>query len=69
MTDTSGEGRPLSPPIDRNYRTPKLKLPPGACDCHFHFIGPQSQFPLRPNHVFGHLNGMRDYQTAGVRHA
>ena len=47
--------RPLSPPIDRTYRAPKLKLPPGACDCHFHFIGPQSQFPLKPNHVFGHL--------------
>jgi 2-pyrone-4,6-dicarboxylate lactonase len=48
--------RPLSPQIDRNYRAPKLKLPPGACDCHFHFIGPQSQFPLKPNHVFAHLD-------------
>ena len=47
--------RPKSPPIDRNYRTPKIKLPPGACDTHFHFIGPQSQFPLNPNHVFSHL--------------
>ena len=47
--------RPKSPPIDRNYRTPKIKLPPGACDTHFHFIGPQLQFPLNPNHVFSHL--------------
>jgi 2-pyrone-4,6-dicarboxylate lactonase len=47
--------RPLSPRIDRNYRKPKLKLPPGACDTHFHFIGPQKQFPLKPNHVFSHL--------------
>jgi 2-pyrone-4,6-dicarboxylate lactonase len=47
--------RPPSPPIDRNYRKPKLKLPPGACDTHFHFIGPQKQFPLKPNHVFSHL--------------
>jgi predicted TIM-barrel fold metal-dependent hydrolase len=47
--------RPKSPPIDRNYRMPKIKLPPGACDTHFHFIGPQSQFPLNPNHVFSHL--------------
>jgi 2-pyrone-4,6-dicarboxylate lactonase len=47
--------RPLSPPIDRNYRKPKIKLPPGACDTHFHFIGPQSQFPLMPDHVFSHL--------------
>jgi predicted TIM-barrel fold metal-dependent hydrolase len=47
--------RPFSPRIDRSYPTPRLRLPPGACDCHFHFIGPQEQFPLRPNHVFSHL--------------
>ena len=47
--------KPLSPRIDRNYRAPKLKLPPGACNTHFHFIGPQKLFPLKPNHVFAHL--------------
>ena len=47
--------RPLSPIIDRTYRKPRLKLPPGACDTHFHFIGPQKQFPLKPKHVFSHL--------------
>jgi predicted TIM-barrel fold metal-dependent hydrolase len=47
--------RPFSPKIDRNYAKPKLKLPPGACDTHFHFIGPQKQFTLKPNHVFSHL--------------
>lgn len=47
--------RPFSPPIDRHYPEPRLKLPPGACDCHFHFIGPQKQFPLKPRHVFSHL--------------
>ena len=46
---------PFSPRIERTYPEPRLKLPPGACDCHFHFIGPQAQFPLRPNHVFSHL--------------
>src|SRR4051794_35717911 len=25
---------------------PKLKPPPGACDCHFHIFGPQTRFPL-----------------------
>src|SRR5258707_14745250 len=48
--------RKKSPPIDRSYRKPRLKLPPGACDTHFHFIGPQRQFPLKPDHVFGHLD-------------
>lgn len=47
--------RPFSQRIDRTYRTPKLKLPPGACDTHFHFIGPQKQFPMKPDHVFKHL--------------
>jgi predicted TIM-barrel fold metal-dependent hydrolase len=47
--------RPLSPVIDRTYRAPKLKLPPGACDTHFHFIGPQTLFPMKPKHVFSHL--------------
>jgi len=49
------DDRPFSPRIDRSYPKPKLALPPGACDCHFHFIGPQSQFPLRSGHVFSHL--------------
>ena len=49
------EERPFSPRIDRTYPEPKLKLPPGACDCHFHLIGPQEHFPLKPNHVFSHL--------------
>jgi 2-pyrone-4,6-dicarboxylate lactonase len=47
--------RPLSPKIDRSYSKPKLKLPPNACDTHFHFIGPQKLFALKPNHVFSHL--------------
>ena len=47
--------RPFSPKIDRNYPKPKLKLPPGACDCHYHYIGPQKQFTLKPDHVFSHL--------------
>ncbi len=53
--NTTTTERPFSPRIDRNYSKPKLTLPPGACDCHFHFIGPQKQFTLKPNHVFSHL--------------
>jgi predicted TIM-barrel fold metal-dependent hydrolase len=47
--------RPFSPKIDRNYPKPKLVLPPGACDTHFHFIGPQKLFPTKPENVFKHL--------------
>ena len=49
------DDRPFSPRIDRTYPEPKLTLPYGACDCHFHFIGPQSQFPMVPNRPFGNL--------------
>jgi 2-pyrone-4,6-dicarboxylate lactonase len=48
--------RQKSPPWDRQLRKPRLRLPPGATDCHFHFIGPQQLYPLRPNHVFAHLD-------------
>jgi predicted TIM-barrel fold metal-dependent hydrolase len=48
--------RQKSPPWDHKLRKPKLKLPPGATDTHFHFIGPQELYPLRPNHVFAHLD-------------
>ena len=37
-----------SPPPDRNTRRPRLLLPAGACDTHFHLFGPQKRFPLDP---------------------
>ena len=40
--------RRISPPPDRHPRTPRLKLPAGACDCHFHIFGPQATYPLHP---------------------
>jgi len=48
--------RPKSPPWDHNLRKPKYVAPKGACDCHFHFIGPQHRYPLVPGHVFSHLD-------------
>ena len=37
-----------SPPPDRNTRKPRVQLPAGACDTHFHLFGPQKRFPLDP---------------------
>ena len=31
---------------------PRLKLPAGACDTHFHVFGPQSRFPFAPDRTY-----------------
>lgn len=41
--------RKFSPPPDRHPRKPRIVLPRGACDCHFHVFGPQALFPLHPD--------------------
>lgn len=48
----TNSARRLAPPPHRTLPPPKLKLPPGACDCHFHFLGPQTEFPFNPNRKF-----------------
>jgi predicted TIM-barrel fold metal-dependent hydrolase len=40
--------RRLVPPR-RDLRKPRLTLPPGACDTHFHIYFPEDRFPLRPD--------------------
>jgi predicted TIM-barrel fold metal-dependent hydrolase len=40
---------PVSYPPDPNPRKPKLKVPPGAWDTHFHIMGPPQLFPYSEN--------------------
>jgi len=42
----------LTQPPDPNPRKPKLALPAGACDCHFHLFGPAAQYPFDPNSTY-----------------
>jgi 2-pyrone-4,6-dicarboxylate lactonase len=44
--------RRQAPPPARDPGKPKLKLPAGACDTHFHFFGPQVEFPFNPIRSF-----------------
>jgi predicted TIM-barrel fold metal-dependent hydrolase len=41
-------GPALTQPPDPHPKTPKLKAPPGAIDCHIHLFGPASRFPFNP---------------------
>jgi 2-pyrone-4,6-dicarboxylate lactonase len=41
-----------SPSFKAKPRTPRLKLPPGACDTHFHVFGPHKRFPFAPERSY-----------------
>jgi 2-pyrone-4,6-dicarboxylate lactonase len=41
-----------SPSFNPNSRAPRLKLPRGACDTHFHVFGPQKRFPFAPERSY-----------------
>jgi 2-pyrone-4,6-dicarboxylate lactonase len=42
----------LTPPPDPNTKTPRLRCPPGAIDCHIHLFGPRERWPLDPSTVY-----------------
>ena len=39
---------------------PKLKLPRGACDVHFHVFGPQKKFPFAANRTYTPADAPKD---------
>jgi 2-pyrone-4,6-dicarboxylate lactonase len=41
-----------SPSFNPNPRKPRIKLPRGACDTHFHVFGPQQHFPFAPDRSY-----------------
>jgi predicted TIM-barrel fold metal-dependent hydrolase len=52
MTQEFPADAPLCPPADRNTRTPRIKMPLGACDTHAHVCGPLDQYPCIPNRLY-----------------
>jgi 2-pyrone-4,6-dicarboxylate lactonase len=43
-----------------NPTEPKLKLPDGACDAHFHVFGPQAQFPFADKRTYTPADAPKD---------
>ena len=41
-----------APSFKPNPRKPRLQLPRGACDTHFHVFGPQRRFPFAPDRSY-----------------
>lgn len=40
---------PLTQPPDPKTKTPRLKCPQGAVDCHIHLFGPAEKYPFSPH--------------------
>jgi predicted TIM-barrel fold metal-dependent hydrolase len=51
-TNTQPDPAPLCAAPDPAPRHPKFKLPPLACDSHFHVFGPDSMFPYYPKRIY-----------------
>lgn len=51
MTQAGPEPAMCAPP-QRGVKTPKLKLPPGAADCHCHVFGPREKYPWAAGRLY-----------------
>jgi predicted TIM-barrel fold metal-dependent hydrolase len=59
---------------DPDTRTPRLRLPPGACDAHCHVFGPADRFPYAPDRAYTPPDApyealVRLHETLGVERA
>lgn len=43
---------PVCAPARRVERAPRIALPPGTIDCHFHVFGPRAAWPYAPNRSY-----------------
>lgn len=48
----AGAEAPVCAGPDPNPRKPKLKLPPHACDCHAHIMGPKARYAYSPARIY-----------------
>ncbi|MFJ2991267.1 amidohydrolase family protein [Pandoraea sp. NPDC087047] len=50
-TCPSADAPPCAGPLT-SLLTPAVQLPPQACDCHFHILGPADRYPYSPNRIY-----------------
>ncbi len=55
---------PVALPFDPNPRAPKVALPAGACDTHFHVFGPPNVFPFAATRRYEPPAGPIEYYQA-----
>jgi 2-pyrone-4,6-dicarboxylate lactonase len=56
------------PSFSADPSKPKLKLPPGACDVHFHVFGPQAKFPFASGRSYTPADAPKEKLFALHRH-
>ncbi|HXF66067.1 MAG TPA: amidohydrolase family protein [Burkholderiales bacterium] len=52
MSAPQAAAAPTCAPPDFEPRAPRLKLPPNACDCHAHIMGPAARFAYAPERLY-----------------
>ena len=52
LADQPRVREPTIPGARRDVHPPRIKLPPGATDCHAHVFGPQARFPYIPDAAY-----------------
>lgn len=64
MAEHPTQQPPLTQPPDPNPRTPVLRAPPGAIDCHVHLFGPASKYPFHPGSRYTSADALPQTQIA-----
>ena len=52
MSNSPSSSQPVYPEPQLDVRTPKVKLPPMAADCHAHVFGPADRYPPAANRLY-----------------
>jgi len=64
VNDTAPDAAPDCAPPQPVVRTPRARLPDGACDCHCHVFGERARYPLDPRRNYTpHVATLADHRA------